>query len=114
MLFDNENLGSFYEDEGQWLLDCGPLAPKYKESIGKAAQELLNDPRTKRTYRDEPRQWLAIIADEFVGLSKEEIEGVLLERGVIRETATGPLLARLGRVPAAFQRQNRIVDAPTL
>ena len=114
MLFDNENLGSFYEDEGQWLLDCGLLAPKYKESIGKAARELLNDPRTKRTYRDEPRQWLAIIADEFVGLPKEEIEGVLLERGVIRETATGPLLARLGRVPAAFQRQNRIVDVPTL
>ena len=108
MLFDNENLGSFYEDEGQWLLDCGLLAPKYKESIGKAARDLLNDPRTKRTFRNEPRQWLAIIADEFVGLPKEEIEEVLLEGAPIRETATGPLLARLGRVPAGFQRQNRI------
>ena len=114
MLFDSQNLGSFYEDEGQWLLDCGLLAPNYKESIGRAAQELLKDPRTKQTYKDEPRQWLAIIADEFVGLPKEEIEEVLLEGGVIRETATGPLLARLGRVPAGFQRQNRIVNVPTL
>jgi hypothetical protein len=114
MLFDNQNLGSFYEDEGQWLLDCGLLAPKYKESIGRAARELLKDPRTRLTYRGEPRQWLAIIADEFVGLPEEEIEEVLLEGGVISETATGSLLARLGRVPTGFQRQNRIGDAPPL
>ena len=104
--------GTDYEDDGQWFLDLGKVAPKYKKVIGNAAVKLLNDERIKFSYRGEGQQWLAIIADEFVGVPKEVLERALHSGNVIRESATAVILARLGEVPSGFERRRGVASRP--
>jgi predicted MPP superfamily phosphohydrolase len=104
--------GTDYEDDGQWFLDLGKLAPKYKRAIGNAAVKLLCEERIKYSYRGEGQQWLAIIADEFVGVPKEILEWALHRGNVIRESATAVILARLGEVPSGFKRRRGVASRP--
>jgi hypothetical protein len=101
-----------YEDYGQWILDLGKVAPKYKKAIGNAAVKLLAEESIKYSYRGEGRQWLTIIADEFVGLPKEELENALQRSNVIRESGTSVLLARLGEVPPEFKTRVGVASRP--
>jgi hypothetical protein len=104
MLNDDENFGMEVEEKGQWLLDCGRLAPQYKQSIGEAAHQLFDELKLNRPFRGEALQWLAIVADEFIGLTGMEIENALLSpMTIIRESATSALIARAGRVPGEFK-----------
>jgi hypothetical protein len=104
--------GTDYEDDGQWFLDLGKLAPKYKRAIGNAAVKLLGEERIKYSFRGEGQQWLAIIADEFVGVPKELLEQALHRGNVIRESATAVILARLGEVPSGYKRRRGVAARP--
>jgi hypothetical protein len=104
--------GTDYEDDGQWFLDLGKLAPKYKKAIGNAAVKLLGEERIKYSLRGEGQQWLAIIADEFVGVPSEVLEQALHKGSVIRESATAVILARLGAVPPGFKRRRGVASRP--
>ena len=102
------------EEKGQWLLDYGRLDPTHRQSIGEAAQELLHELNQSIPIRGETLQWLAIIADEFIGLRTGELETILLSSRPIMESATSALLARLGKVPDAFRSRDSIprLEAP--
>jgi len=104
--------GTDYEDDGQWFLDLGKLAPKYKRAIGNAAVKLLGEERIKYSLRGEGQQWLVIIADEFVGVPSEVLEQALHKGSVIRESATAVILARLGAVPPGFKRRRGVASRP--
>jgi hypothetical protein len=110
MLNDDEHFGMEVEEKGQWLLDCGRLAPVYKKSIGEAAHQLFYELKLNLPFSGETLQWLAIIADEFIGLTETELENALLNpRTIIQESATSALISRLGKVPDGFkQRHNSI------
>jgi hypothetical protein len=100
------------EDKGQWLLDYGRLEPAHRQGIGQAAHELFYELELNLPFHGETQQWLAIIADEFIGLTGGELERVLLyPRAPIIESATSALLSRLGRVPDGFRSRDSI---PTL
>jgi hypothetical protein len=104
LLFERDYLLESIEEGARWLLDAGKFAPCHRTSIGKGAVKLLDQLNFDFRYRAELFQWLAIIADEFVGLPNTMIEKVLLyKRGIIRESATSALIARLGYAPQDFQ-----------
>jgi len=113
-MFDPQpmKLGTDYEDDGQWILDLGKRDPKYRKGIGEAAVKLLNDPRIKYSSHGEALQWLTIVADEFVGVSRGELEKAAMKGNVIRESATSVLLARLGEVPAEFKTRHGVASRP--
>jgi hypothetical protein len=104
-LCDDSRLGSLLEAEtrGQWLLDYARLFPAHSRPIGEAAQKLLSDPRVVGSARVEPRQWLAILANEFCNLSVEAMEKALTSGVPVDRYAACALLARVGRVPAGFR-----------
>jgi hypothetical protein len=106
-LCDDSRPGGLSETEtrGQWLLDYARLCPRHSGAIGQAAQKLLYDPRVVGSPRAEPRQWLAILANEFSNLSSEEMEKVLTSGVPIRRSAACALLARVGHVPAGFRKR---------
>lgn len=110
MLNDDEHFGMDVEERGQWLLDCGRLAPNYKQSIGEAAHQLFYELNFNQPFGGETLQWLAIIADEFIGLTETELENAVLSpRTIIQESTTSALISRLGKVPNEFkQRRNSI------
>jgi hypothetical protein len=101
-----------YEDNGQWLLDYGRAAPKHGEAIGKAARKFLHDPRLRASPWGDARQWLAILGDEFGGLSKDELEEALSSRGIIRASAASALISRLGHVLRGFRRRDHSSAVP--
>lgn len=97
LLCDDSNLGLSLEDNGQWLLDFGRLESKYRIFIGASTQKFLKDPRIQNSRRSEIKQWLAILADEFVGISEEELRDALVTQGQpVWHSAASSLIARLG------------------
>lgn len=109
MLKDDERLAMQGEENGQWLLDCGRLDPAYRARIGEAAYELFVELTQNLPFRVEPLQWLAIISDEFIGLTESELESTLLcPITPIPESATSALISRLGKVPEGFRPRNSI------
>ncbi|OEU66083.1 MAG: hypothetical protein BBJ57_04430 [Desulfobacterales bacterium PC51MH44] len=112
ILCDVSGLSSEMESGGQWLLDHGRLNLDHGRAIGKAAGKFLKDPRVRQTRFGETVQWLALLADEFVGLSKEHIEKALLHGNVIKDSVTCALIARLGKAPKGFDRRKQSTDVP--
>ena len=101
---DDTRVGGSSESEGggMALLEFGLLSEEYRGPIGRAAKEYLADPRVKQNRWHEAYHWLALLADEFVGLDKETIRGVILHGKPIGYSATTALIARLGEVPKGF------------
>ena len=112
ILCDDSGLSSEMESGGQWLLDHGRLNLDHGRSIGKAAEKFLKDHRVLQTRFGESVQWLALLADEFVGLSKERIEKALLHGNFIKGSAACALISRLGKAPKGFDRRNKSTDIP--
>lgn len=112
ILCDDSGLSSEMESGGQWLLDHGRLNFDHGKAIGKAAGKFLEDPRVRQTRFGETVQWLTLLADEFVGLSKEHIEKALLHGNVIKDSVTCALIARLGKAPKGFDRRKQSTDVP--
>lgn len=112
ILCDDSGLSSEMESGGQWLLDHGRSNLDHGRAIGKAAGKFLKDPRVRQTRYGETVQWLTLLADEFVGLSKERIEKALLHGNVIKDSVTCALIARLGNAPEGFNRRKQSTDVP--
>jgi hypothetical protein len=99
------------EDNGQWLLDIGRSHPLLGPQIGHSARDLLRHSRFMNS-RGEVLQWLAIITDEFVTLSSDELADSLRSGLVIRSSAASAVLARLGETPSWFKGQHSVGEVP--
>jgi len=104
LLCDDTRIGGSSDSEGggMALLEFGFLSKEHGEFIGKAAKEWLGDPRVKQNRWHEAYHWLALLADEFVGIDKETIRGVILHGKPIGYSVTTALIGRLGEVPEKF------------
>jgi len=99
--------GSHEADEtGETLLRYAREIKEHAKPIGEAARECLNDPRMKNSRWGDAYHWLAVLADEFVGLDADSIRNALRHGQPISCSAAASLIARLGEVPmgVAFQR----------
>lgn len=114
LLCDDSGYKSERDSAGQWLLDYGRANLDQGKAIGKVAEKLLDDPRVKQTRFGETVQWLAMLADEFIGLSENTIENAIQHGHVIKEFITCALIARLGRVPEKFDRRRKTEDVPSI
>jgi len=105
------------EDAGAWLLTHAKLFPdgeKTARRVGEVARSMIHDQRLLEPRHVERKQWLALLAHEFAGLPKEEIEAVLLAGNSIMGSAANGLIARLGYVSAGFgTRRPSFSERPT-
>lgn len=90
------------DDMGQALLDYGRDMPADAKFIGQAAKEWLNDERMRQNRWGDAHHWLGVLADEFAGLSQQELRDVLNRGGAIWYSAATALIGRLGEVPEGF------------
>jgi len=104
LLCDDTRIGGSSESEGggMALLEFGFLSKEHGEFIGKAAKEFLADPRVKQNRWHEAYHWLALLADEFVGLDRGTIREAILHGKPIGYSVTTALIGRLGEVPEHF------------
>ena len=104
LLCDDTRFGGSSESEwaGMALLEFGFGAETYRQRIGEAAISCLADPRFKQNRWHEAYHWVALLADEFVGIDKETIREVIVHGKPISYSATTALIARLGSVPEKF------------
>jgi hypothetical protein len=93
---------------GLGLLEIGRVFSDLRSPIGNAAaKHLTNIQRRAQTgglqqWADDVYQWLVLIADEFVGIPKEQIEAILISKRAIHREVTVALLYRLGTTPAGL------------
>lgn len=115
LLCDDTRIGgsSESEDGGMALLELGFISKEHGKLIGKAAKEFLADPRVKQNRWHEIYHWLALLADEFVGLDRETIRNVVLHGKPISYSATTALIGRLGEVPEEFMCDRAVRNRPT-
>ncbi len=94
LLCDDTRIGGSRESEGggMALLEFGFLWKEHGKFIGKAANEFLNDPRVKQNRWHEAYHWVALLADEFVGLEPATLRGVILHGKPIGFSVTAALL----------------------
>lgn len=104
LLCDDTRIGGSMESEGggMTLLEFGLLSKEHGKCIGRAAIELLNDPRVKQNRWHEAYHWVALLADEFVGLDAGTLQAVILHGKPIGYSVTTALIGRLGEVPEKF------------
>lgn len=109
LLCDDRGFKFSLEDSGQWFLDLGRLKPQYRAVIGSAVRKFLSDARIQNSRRAEITQWLAILADEFIGLSQDDLRKALTASGsIVRMSATSALIARLnGEIPQQINLPSR-------
>jgi predicted MPP superfamily phosphohydrolase len=101
MLCDDSGRGisSEADTSGQTLMEFGFVVEEHRKSIGEAAKSCLNDPRMKQNRWSDAYQWLAVIADEFIGLPSDILQDALKRHSPIQCSAAAALIARLGKVP---------------
>lgn len=66
------------ETDGLWTLRFGKEHPQQEAFIGLAAKELLADSTLRQSQNGESAQWISLLADEFAGISKTELEKALI------------------------------------
>ena len=91
--------GSEADANGEMLMEYALEVKEHRRPIGDAASECLKDPRMKSIRWTDSYQWLAVIADEFAGLSKDSLRDALRHGQPIYYSATAALVARLDEVP---------------
>jgi len=101
---------------GTALLQYGSIKQEHRQTIGQAAIHCMDDPRTKATRWIENYHWLALIADEFIGLEVGTIREVLEHANgqPIHCAAAAALLARLGEVPDGVHFGHGVRKRPDL
>lgn len=101
MLCDDTRFGGSSEADtsGYALLEYGLEMKEQRKSIGQAASECLTDPRMRSNRWTDAYHWLAVIADEFAGLTSDVIRDALKHGHPITCCAAAALIARLGEVP---------------
>lgn len=100
------------DDVGEAILVFARKNPEHGEQIGKEAKAILDDPRLEKNRWVDRYHWLALLADEFVGLSADEFATVLGARHPIHSCATYSLIARCGAVPSSYQKRPKAGDVP--
>jgi hypothetical protein len=95
--------------EFYWL---GKKNPEYGINIGKAAKNILDDNRIQKQRWTNHYHWLAVLADEFIGIEKEELKKIVSVGGHLYGAATYSLLKRLGEIPAEFINRERANSTP--
>jgi predicted MPP superfamily phosphohydrolase len=113
IICDDSTHKSDNELQGQFLLDIGRDDIKVGESIGKACTQFLEDPRVSASSGD-AKQWLAILADEFVGLPIDKLEAALRSDIYGHYSTTSALLARIGYLPTGYQVRDAVGSVPKL
>lgn len=115
LLCDESPRGLDLDDNGLWLLDYGRMEPNSGTSIGKAAEKFLNDLRLESSPQGEVRQWLAVLADEFIGLPTEDMNSTLLQGRIISGAAASALIARLSNnIPTGYQKRVSVGSVPQI
>lgn len=99
------------EDPGMWLLEAGLRDSETGIAIGKAAEKCLSESQKRPFRSDDIHQWLTVIADEFVGVPKQELEKRVIASPIHHE-ATAALLFRLGTIPTSFKRMQPSYGIP--
>jgi hypothetical protein len=110
---DNTTHKTDSELQGQFLLDIGRDDAKVGKSIGDACRQLLEDPRVSGSHGD-AKEWLAILADEFAGLTKDKLEAALQLGLYGHHSTSSAVLARLGYLPASYRVRDAVGSVPDL
>lgn len=101
---------SITEIEGSclWLLSKGKKDINTGNSIGTYAKKILDDSRVLHSRQNNAAPfWLALLAHEFIGLSNEKIQKIILKYRPIHSEVVSALVARLGYVPKNYQPDER-------
>jgi hypothetical protein len=114
VLCDDTQIRIDPEDYGEAILEFGRQETAHSEALGKAAIEILDDPRIQRERWTDAYHWVALIADEFCGLQRGQLETVLLCGAPIHGSATRALISRLGYVPENLPKRHEMLDESEL
>lgn len=101
------------ERHGQFLLDVGRDDAEIGQSIGEASKQFLEDPRVSGSSND-AKEWLAILADEFVSLPKDKLEAALRLGTYGYYSTSSALLARIGYLPTGHRVRDSVSSVPVL
>lgn len=96
-------------DPGFWLIEVGRLDPSAGKAIGEAAERFLTEWTKRPQWTADVYQWLAVLADEFVGIPKDALEKIIVSSRAIHREVTAALLHRLGRIPVNFGMNRKFV-----
>lgn len=109
----DHKLTSHREDDiGLELLWLGQKLPEYGKRIGEATAILLDDERIQKQRWTNHYHWLAVLADEFIGLEKDKLEAISCVVGSLAGSATCSLLKRIGKIPTGFTTRDRYNSLP--
>ena len=91
-----------------WLFSKGRRDIKNGHLIGKAALEIINDPRadTQRAYNDKIL-WLGFLAHEFGFLQDSELKKLIINNVPIEQEILCSLISRLGYAPDEFSPRDK-------
>ncbi len=109
---DHKLMSHREDDIGLELFWLGKRAPEYGVNIGKAAANLLDDERIQKHRWTNHFHWLAVLADEFVGLEKNKLKEITCIGSHFYGAATTSLLKRLGEIPSEFTVRDRHNSVP--
>ena len=109
---DHKLMSHREDDIGLELFWLGQRTPEYGTSIGKAAPNLLEDERIQKHRWTNHYHWLAVLADEFVGLDICKLRKIICIGNSSYGAASYSLLKRLGEIPAEFSARDRHNSLP--
>lgn len=109
----DKKLTSLREDDiGLELFWLGQRTPEYGKGIGKAAANLLEDERVQKDRWTNHYHWLAVLADEFIGLEHDKLIAISRIGNSLYGSATCSLLRRIGDIPPGFNTRDRHDSLP--
>lgn len=100
------------DDAGLELLWLGQKQSEYGMCIGKAAAKLLEDERIQKQRWTNHYHWLAVLADEFIGLDIDKLRKIICIGNSSYGAASYSLLKRIGEIPAEFSTRDRHNSLP--
>jgi len=114
VLCDDSGIGRGLDDDdrGLQLFWFGKAHPEHGPGLGAAAKRFLHDPRIQPWRWVDRYHWLAVLADEFVGLDPKELQDALCVGQAIHSGAAYSLIGRLGMVPDGFHPKSRPGRSP--
>lgn len=100
-IFCSDELKGLYNEDtiGLELLWLGEERPEIGKIIGKSAAEFLKDERIQKYRWVNKYHWLAVLADQFIGLDKIKLKEIICVNSNLYGAATYSLIYRLGKVP---------------
>jgi hypothetical protein len=109
---DHKLMSHREDDIGLELYWLGKKITEYGEDIGRAAALLLDDERIQKQRWTNHYHWLVVLADEFTGIDKGNLQKIVCVGHPTYQAATCSLLKRLGVIPAEFSARDRHNSLP--